>query len=150
MKKLIFLLVASVAALSMASCSLINNGQIQEYVSPQNVALVTFSALLKSKPEAAPTCAKLEDDLLDLAQTGVLDINTAYSKIAESIQGSDLKEKKAVLVAIRALFNEYEYVFDTSKLDFSAYALTLKQFAAGIEQALTIYDADMAQIRTLK
>lgn len=135
--------------LIVTSCTLLNTDQVQEYLSPQNVARGTFSALLKAKPDAADACSALSEDLQELAQEGVLDLETAYSRLAEAIQGSSLKYKKEVLVAIRALFNEYAYVFDTTKLDFKTYELTIKQFAAGIDQALLIYDANIAQIRNI-
>lgn len=150
MKKFIFFILASVTALAVVACSSLTSEQVQNYVSPQNVSLVTFSALLKSKPEAAPACEQLASDLRTLAEGGVLDLEVAYDKIAKSILATDMQGKKEVLVAIRALFNEYSYIFDTEDIDVSAYKVTIQQLAAGIEQALSIFYAGSPQVTVTK
>lgn len=142
MKKFFYSAIISLCSLMVTSCENLHvdflETQIQKYVTPENVALAITASFLHEHPEADITMLQVADELRDLADGGILDLDTAYAKVEDGLNKHDLDYKKEVLFVLDGLFDQYAYVFDTRQVDVSTYHDTLIQFADGIEEALAI------------
>lgn len=108
------------------------------YISQENIALVTTSVFLKKHPEAVTDVLRVADKLRVIGDKGITTMDEIYNEITTLILKSDLKVKQELLVAVKSILNEYEWILNTDYIDTDTFKAVLNQLADGMEDAIQI------------